>query len=120
MCGGGAETDLMGARVGGSSRHDGPSRVPGASRTAIWLETRPHGLPQKPLWSTPVLEVHRRRGIQQALIAHRLAIGHRHGCEVALTESKPGIPTERNAGRRGLTLACTRLAFRAPRALPGR
>lgn len=66
------------------------------------------------LWGAVVGEGFRRRGIQQALIAQRLLQGQAEGCSAALIECKPGIPTERNAGRLGFSLAYTRLAFKAP------
>ena len=65
------------------------------------------------LWGTTVLPDHRRRGIQQALIAHRLRVGLERGSELAVIESKPGIPTERNAARLGFTLTYTRLVLKA-------
>lgn len=63
------------------------------------------------LWGTGVLEPFRRRGIQQALIAHRLAYAAERGCRLAIIESKPGIPTERNAARMGFSLAYTRVCM---------
>ena len=66
------------------------------------------------LWGAVVAEPFRRRGIQQALIAQRLKQGVAEGCVVAVIECDPGIPTERNAGRLGFSLAYTRLAFKAP------
>jgi GNAT superfamily N-acetyltransferase len=68
------------------------------------------------LWGTTVLEPYRGRGIQQALIRHRLDYGAAQGCTLAMIESKPGIPTERNAVRLGFGLAYTRvcMAQRAP------
>lgn len=60
------------------------------------------------LWGATVLEPFRRRGLQQALIAHRLAYARSWGCTLALIESKPGIPTERNAARLGFQLAYAR------------
>lgn len=65
------------------------------------------------LWGTTVRTAHRRRGIQQALIAHRVRVGHEAGSELAVIESKPGIPTERNAARLGFALTYTRLTLRA-------
>ena len=65
------------------------------------------------LWRTTVVPAHRRRGIQLALIAHRLRIGLEHGSELAVIESKPGIPTERNAARLGFGMTYTRLILKA-------
>lgn len=66
------------------------------------------------LWGAVVAEPFRRRGIQRALIAHRLKQGVAEGCALAVIECEPGIPTERNAQRLGFALAYTRLAFKAP------
>lgn len=63
------------------------------------------------LWGTGVLEFYRRRGIQQALIAHRLAYAAEQGCRLAIIESKPGNPTERNAVRMGFSQAYTRVCM---------
>lgn len=68
------------------------------------------------LCGTTVLPAYRRRGIQAALMAERLRLGTEAGCALAVVESKPGIPTERNAARLGFALAYTRLVLRAPRA----
>ncbi len=66
------------------------------------------------LCGTTVLPPFRRRGIQQALMAERLRLGVARGATLALVESKPGIPTERNAARLGFSLRYTRLVLRAP------
>jgi len=60
------------------------------------------------LWGTAVATPYRKRGIQQALIARRLAHAIEHGCSLAIIESKPGIPTERNAARLGFGLSYVR------------
>ena len=60
------------------------------------------------LWGTAVATPYRKRGIQQAMIAKRLAYGIEHGCTLAIIESKPGIPTERNAARLGFALSYVR------------
>jgi GNAT superfamily N-acetyltransferase len=66
------------------------------------------------LWGAVVGEPYRRRGLQHALIAHRLRQGQQEGCTLAVIECEPGIATERNAARVGFALAYTRLAFKAP------
>ncbi|HZW08411.1 MAG TPA: GNAT family N-acetyltransferase [Phycisphaerales bacterium] len=63
------------------------------------------------LWGTTVLAPFRRRGIQRALIGHRLAFAAERGCTLAIIESKPGIATERNAARLGFGLAYTRVCM---------
>lgn len=63
------------------------------------------------LWGTTVLGPYRRRGIQHALIRRRLAYAAERGCTLAIVESKPGIPTERNAARLGFGLAYARVCM---------
>ena len=65
------------------------------------------------LWGTTVLPAYRRRGVQRSLIAHRVRIGFEQGSKLAVIESKPGIPTARNAARLGFALTYTRLILRA-------
>lgn len=69
------------------------------------------GISSCSLWGTTVREPFRRRGIQQALIAWRLAHALERGCRLAIIESKPGIPTERNAARLGFGLSYTRVCM---------
>lgn len=57
------------------------------------------------LWGVTVLEPFRKRGVQRALIDHRLNIAQAQGRSLATISSKPGIPTERNAARAGFHLA---------------
>ncbi len=66
------------------------------------------------LVGTSVLPAFRRRGIQQALIVKRLERGRARGCTLATIHSKPGIPTERNAGRLGFFVAYTKVLLRKP------
>ena len=68
------------------------------------------------LWGTSVAAAFRKRGIQQALIARRLAYGIERGCTLAIVESKPGIPTERNAARLGFALSYVRFLMTKPEA----
>ncbi len=63
------------------------------------------------LYGAVVGEHHRRQGLQQALIRHRLEEGRQRGCLVATIGSKPGIPTERNALRLGFHVAYTKVAL---------
>jgi GNAT superfamily N-acetyltransferase len=64
------------------------------------------------LMGVSTLPAFRRRGIQQALIARRLAAAR--GCILATISSKPGIPTERNAMRLGFTMAYTKVIVVRP------
>lgn len=63
------------------------------------------------LWGASVAEPFRGRGVQQAMLAHRMAHARDHGCELALIESKPGIATERNVARMGFTLGYARICL---------
>lgn len=53
----------------------------------------------------------RRRGIQQALIALRMAWGAALGANTACIHTRPGIPTERNAMRQGFIPCYTKVAL---------
>jgi ribosomal protein S18 acetylase RimI-like enzyme len=66
------------------------------------------------LFGTSVKPAFRRRGIQQALIAARLAQGQERGSTLAIIASGPGIPTERNAVRLGFAMAYSRVALVKP------
>lgn len=50
---------------------------------------------------------YRRRGIQTALIAARLRLAGRAGCELAVVTADPGSSSARNSERAGFHLACT-------------
>lgn len=60
----------------------------------------------------------RRRGVQRALIAARLAIATRVGCELAIVTADPGSSSGRNAERMGFQLLCNHIDLCAPGALP--
>jgi GNAT superfamily N-acetyltransferase len=60
------------------------------------------------LFGTSVKASHRRRGIQQALMVARLERGQQLGSRLAVINSRPGIPTERNATRLGFGMAYSR------------
>lgn len=61
------------------------------------------------LFGATVATEFRRRGVQQALIAHRLNIATQRGAQVATIGSRPGIPTERNVMRMGFAVAYTKV-----------
>ena len=63
------------------------------------------------LFGVSVREPQRRRGIQQAMIVRRLERAQELGCPLVCIQSKPGIPTERNAVRLGFTLAYTKVVM---------
>jgi GNAT superfamily N-acetyltransferase len=50
----------------------------------------------------------RRRGVQSALLAARLADAAADGCELAAVTVQPGSPSQRNVQRRGFDLLYTR------------
>ncbi|MFI5908505.1 GNAT family N-acetyltransferase [Dactylosporangium sp. NPDC051541] len=50
----------------------------------------------------------RRRGVQSALLAARLADAAADGCELATVTTQPGSPSQRNVQRRGFELLYTR------------
>jgi GNAT superfamily N-acetyltransferase len=58
---------------------------------------------------------HRRRGVQTALLAARLADAAAAGCEVAVVTTQPASKSQQNVQRRGLHLLYTRaVLLRAP------
>lgn len=58
-----------------------------------------------------VVEQHRRRGIQLALIRERLLTARDMGAHHAIIGSLPGSPTERNALRAGMRMVFPKLEF---------
>ena len=57
------------------------------------------------------VERFRNRGVQQALIAARLAHAVRTGCDLAMTVTLPGCGSQRNCERYGFQVAYTRAKF---------
>ncbi len=58
---------------------------------------------------------HRRRGVQTALLARRLADAARAGCDMAVVTTQPGSKSQENVQRRGFELLYTRaILVRAP------
>ena len=51
---------------------------------------------------------HRRRGVQSALLAARLADAARRGCDVAVVTTQPGSKSQQNVQRQGFELLYTR------------
>ena len=51
---------------------------------------------------------HRRRGVQSALLAARLADSARQGCDVAVVTTQPGSKSQQNVQRQGFELLYTR------------
>jgi len=56
----------------------------------------------------------RRRGIQQEMQRHRIALGAQAGCEIAVTESTPGAGSQRNMERAGFRVVYTRVELALP------
>lgn len=54
------------------------------------------------------LPEHRRRGVQSALLRHRLAEAARRGCDVAVVTTQPGSKSQENVQRSGFSLLYTR------------
>lgn len=54
------------------------------------------------------LPAHRRRGVQSALLAHRLRDARNRGCEIAVVTTQPGSKSQQNAQRRGFELLYSR------------
>ena len=57
---------------------------------------------------------HRRRGIQTALLAARLADAAAAGCDVAAIVTQPGSKSQQNAQRQGFDLLYTRAVLVRP------
>jgi GNAT superfamily N-acetyltransferase len=60
------------------------------------------------LFADATLPSQRGRGIQSALIQHRLAAGRAAGCKLAMAAVQPGSPSHRNYVRAGFQVAYTR------------
>lgn len=69
--------------------------------------------PVAALFGGTVLGPFRRRGLQRALIAHRLELARSAGCTLATIQSTPGHTTERNAWAAGFAMAYTKATFEA-------
>jgi GNAT superfamily N-acetyltransferase len=60
------------------------------------------------LTGAATLPEHRRRGVQSALLAARLAAATAAGCDVAVVTSQPGSTSQQNVQRQGFDLLYTR------------
>jgi GNAT superfamily N-acetyltransferase len=73
-----------------------------------------HGIAQ--LAGAATLPQHRRRGVQSALLAHRLAFAAQRGCDFAVVTTQPGSKSQQNMHRAGFELLYARnVLVRAPR-----
>lgn len=66
------------------------------------------------LFAYSTLGAFRGRGVQQAMIAHRLREARAHGAIVATIGSRPGMATERNVRRMGFGVGYSRAALIKP------
>lgn len=66
------------------------------------------------LYALSVLPAHRRQGVQQTLIAHRLEVAVRRGARLATIGSLPGVATERNVRRMGFGVGYTKVTMVRP------
>ena len=66
------------------------------------------------LGGAATLPAFRRRGVQRALIAARLAVAAHAGCDLAVITADPGSSSGRNAERSGFQLVCNHVGMRAP------
>ena len=80
--------------------HRGGAAAGGASFRAF------EGIAQ--LCGSATLPDHRRRGVQTALLRHRLAEAARQGCDVAVVTTQPGSKSQQNVERFGFTLLYVR------------
>jgi len=60
------------------------------------------------LCGAATLPEHRRRGVQSALLAARLAAARRAGCDVAVVTTQPGSKSQENVQKQGFELLYTR------------
>ncbi len=63
------------------------------------------------LFSASTRPGYRRRGVQRALIAHRLALAGAMGCDLAAVTVVPGADSQRNLERAGFRIAYTKPVF---------
>ncbi|MDQ7014026.1 MAG: GNAT family N-acetyltransferase [Planctomycetota bacterium] len=66
--------------------------IDGEPAGACGMELFEHGgMRSAALWGAVVAEPFRRRGLQQAMLAHRMAFGLERGCDVSTIESEQGV-----------------------------
>lgn len=64
------------------------------------------------LCGAATLPAHRGRGVQSALLAHRLAEAGSHGCTIATVTTQPGSKSQQNVQRQGFHLLYARNVLR--------
>jgi len=98
------------------------AEVPGFVRTLATLDGEPAGASGlrmhegvATLCGTATLREKRRRGVQTALLSHRLAMAAGRGCDLAIVTTQPGSVSMANAVRSGFSLLYARaVLMRAP------
>ena len=75
--------------------------IAGGGALRIW-----NGIAQ--LSGAATLPDHRRRGVQSALLRHRLAVAARAGCDIAVVTTSPGSKSQENVQRQGFFLLYAR------------
>lgn len=66
------------------------------------------------LCGAATLPAHRRRGVQSALLRHRLASAAERGCDIAVVTTQPGSKSQENVQRFGFALLYTRAILVKP------
>ncbi|GAA2280106.1 hypothetical acetyltransferase, GNAT family protein [Streptomyces ruber] len=66
------------------------------------------------LTGAATLPAYRRRGVQSALLATRLAVAAEQGCDLAVVTTQPASQSQQNAQRRGFSLLYTRAILVRP------
>ena len=66
------------------------------------------------LCGAATLPAHRRRGVQAALLRHRLDEARRRGCDIAIVTTAPGSTSQANAQKAGFVLLYTRVLLTRP------
>jgi GNAT superfamily N-acetyltransferase len=91
------------------------SVVPGFYRFLAYREHAVAGGAGMRMWNgvaqlcgAATLPEHRRRGVQTALLQHRLAEAARSGCDIAVVTTQPGSKSQENVQRQGFALLYSR------------
>ncbi len=100
--------------------------TPGFLRFGAWYDGELAGVAALRLDGTlaqlcgaSTLPAFRRRGVQSALLRHRLAVARAAACQLALMTTQPGSKSHENGCRQGFVQLLNRaLMVRAPRPLP--
>jgi ribosomal protein S18 acetylase RimI-like enzyme len=66
------------------------------------------------LCGAATLPAHRRRGVQSALLRHRLALAAARGCDIAVVTTQPGSKSQENVQRFGFSLLYVRAILVKP------